>query len=246
FRISTLKTTFPYPSITEISIFLSFLISEMPFPMCHLKSYLHALRHFLPYDCANSIHKGAAINMQQSFEQFFKANGHRIHFEIHRLGIPTNLHDEFYTEGIVALWKAYQEMDASKGNPGTFLNYRIRFRLIDLIRKKKREEENEEAFMQHSNTEMTNGARHRHSNTPLVKIPDIPVSDAALWHNIRQQLTTNQWKWVYYFIIADLSIKEIMEIENVTADAVKGWGRSAKKKLRNETTRNAILDHLET
>ena len=74
--------------------------------------------------------------MDQSFEQFFKANERRIHFHIHRLGIPANLHDEFYTEGIVALWKAYQEMDASKGNPGTFLNYRIRFRLIDLIRKK--------------------------------------------------------------------------------------------------------------
>src|SRR5699024_7680222 len=200
FRTSTPKTTFSSPSITEISIFPSFLISKMPFPMHHLKSYLHALRHFLATPSANSIHKGAAMNMEQSFEQFFKANERRIHFHIHRLGIPANLHDEFYTEGIVALWKAYQEMDASKGNPGTFLNYRIRFRLIDLIRKKKREEANEETFMQHSNTEMTNGARHRHSNTPLVEIPDIPVSDAALWHNIRQRLTTNQWKWVYYFI----------------------------------------------
>src|SRR5699024_8225269 len=165
---------------------------------------------------------------------------------IRGLGIPVNLHDEFYIVVIVALWKAYQELDASEGHPGTFLKYRIRFRLIDLLRKKKRDEEKEEAFMQNSNTELTNAARHRHSNTPLVEIPDIPVSYAALWHNIHQQLTTNQWKWVYYFIIADLSIKEIMEIENVTADAVKGWGRSAKKKLRNETTRNAILDHLET
>src|SRR5699024_9571148 len=113
-------------------------------------------------------------------------------------------------------------------------------------RKKKREEENEEAFMQHSNTEMTNGARHRHSNTPLVEIPDIPVSDAALWHNIRQRLTTNQWKWVYYFIIADLSIKEIMEVWKITVDDVKGWGRTGKEKVRNETTSYAIRDHLET
>src|SRR5699024_11602063 len=112
---------------------------------------------------------------------------------IHRLGIPVNLHDEFYTEGIVALWKAYQEMDASKGKPGTFLNYRIRFRLIDLIRRKKREEANEEAFMQHSNTEMTNGARNRHSNTPLVKNPDITISTVALYLNILQQLSTYQW-----------------------------------------------------
>src|SRR5699024_11905916 len=111
-------------------------------------------------------------------------------FHIRRLGITANLHDEFDTEGIVARWKADQEMDASKRNPGTFLNYRIRFRLIELIRKKKREEENEEAFMQHSNTEMTNGARHRHSNTPLVEIPDIPGSYAALWYKICAQLTT--------------------------------------------------------
>src|SRR5699024_2989549 len=145
------------------------------------------------------------MNMQQPFEQFFKANERRIHCHIHTLGLPAHLHVLRHTEGIVVLCKAYEQMDPSKGHPGPCWNRRIRFRLIDLIRKKKREEENEEAFMQHSNTEMTNGARHRHSNTPLVEIPDIPVSDAALWHNIRQQLTTNQWKWVYYFIIADLS-----------------------------------------
>lgn len=182
--------------------------------------------------------------MENSFEHFFQANERRIHFHIHRLGIPTNLHDEFYTEGIVALWNAYQEMDQSKGNLGTFLNYRIRFRLIDLVRKKKREETKDEAFMQHSNTEMTNGTRHRHSNTPLVDIPNIPVSDTTFWQGIRQQLTVNQWKWVHYFIIADLSIKEIMELENVTADTVKNWGRAAKKKLRNETTRKAITEVL--
>lgn len=33
----------------------------------------------------------------------------------------------------------------------------------------------------------------------------------------------NQWKWGHSFIIASLSLKEILEIENVSADTVKGW-----------------------
>src|SRR5699024_12509572 len=50
FHTSTPKTTFPSPSLTQISSFTSFLTPNMPFPMRHLKSYLHALQHFLAYD----------------------------------------------------------------------------------------------------------------------------------------------------------------------------------------------------
>src|SRR5699024_8295948 len=97
----------------------------------------------------------------------------------------------------------------------------------------------------HSITEMTNGCRHRDSNTPLMNLSTIPVTDDSLWNAIKQQLTTNQWKWVRYFIIADLSVQDIMELENVTADAVNGWGRAARKNLRNDTTKNLIKNHLQ-
>jgi len=36
-----------------------------------------------------------------------------------------------------------------------------------------------------------------------------------------------------------------MELENGTADAAKGWGRAARKNLRNETTKNLIQTHLQ-
>lgn len=183
--------------------------------------------------------------MENQFEDFFQANERRIHFQIHRLRIPHNLYDEFYTEGIVALWQAYQDVDQAKGNIGTFLNYRIRYRLIDLIRKKQRETELDEKFFQHRVTEMTDGTRHRDSNTPLMNIPNLPVTDDTLWQHIQEQLTTNQWKWIRYFIIADLSLKEIMEIENVSADAVKSWGRAARKKLCNEATKKLIQEHIQ-
>jgi len=204
--------------------------------------------HFLTLSSMLSLStnkKELDIHMENQFETFFQANERRIHFQIHRLRIPHNLYDEFYTEGIVALWSAYQDVDQAKGNIGTFLNYRIRYRLIDLIRKKQREADQAETFLQHSITEMTNGCRHRDSNTPLMNLPTISFTDDSLWQAIKQQLTTNQWKWVRYFIIADLSVQEIMELENVTADAVKGWGRAARKNLRNEATKNLIQTYLQ-
>ena len=183
--------------------------------------------------------------MKQDFETFFQANERRIHFQIHRLGIHGDWYKEFYTEGITALWKAYREYDASQGNLGTYLNFRIRYRLIDLIRKKQREEEQTKMLIQHGMTQMINGTRNRGSNTPLIDMPKIPIpmANTKFWEQIREQLTDNQWKWVEYFIIADLSVREIMEIENVSADAVKGWGQAVRRKLRNDSVKQA-LEHL--
>lgn len=188
--------------------------------------------------------------MEQDFEMFFKANERRIHYQIHRLGIHGEWYEEFYTEGIVALWNAYREYDKTKGDIGTFLNYRIRYRLIDHIRKRKREEEHAEAVIEKQKVEMTNGTRTRHSETPLPDIENIPIKEGSIthspfWQTIRKQLTDNQWKWVKYFIIADLSIQEIMEIENVTQDAVKGWGRAVRRKLRNDETKKLLEGLLE-
>lgn len=178
--------------------------------------------------------------MNQDFDQFFQANERRIHYQIHRLGITGEWYEEFYTEGIYALWKAYQDFDAMKGNLGTFLNYRIRYQLIDIIRKKKREEDILEASIQKSIPKINDGNRKRSSNTYLVNVSDITLQDTQFWDFIREQLTENQWKWVQYFIIADLSIREIMEIEDVSADAVKGWGQAVRRKLRHNQIRQAL------
>ena|SRR5690625_1793401 len=183
--------------------------------------------------------------MTQNFDTFFKANERRIHFQIHHLGIHGDWYGEFYSKGIVALWQAYREFDSKKGNLGTYLNYRIRYRLIDLIRKKNRELERDKRFIEQRKIDLSNGARHRSSNTPLPDIPSITITDTTFWYSIRDQLSPNQWKWVQYFIIADMSIKEIMEIEDVSADAVKGWGQAVKRKLRNDTVRKALEDILE-
>ncbi len=182
--------------------------------------------------------------VEQDFDTFFKMHERRIHFQIHRLGISGGWYSEFYTEGSFALWQAYKDFNQQKGNLGTYLNYRIRYKLIDLVRKKTREIEQADKLVEHRMITMTNGTRNRNTDTPLVDIPSITIQDRQFWQNIRNQLTENQWKWVHYFIIADLSIQEIMEIENVTADAVKGWGQSVRKKLRNDEVKEALEDIL--
>src|SRR5690625_2432250 len=106
--------------------------------------------------------------MNGDFDVFFKANERRIHYQIHRLGITGEWYEEFYTEGIVALWKAYKEIDASKGQIGTFLNYRIRFRLVDLLRKKLREQEVLEDITHEESIRLDDGNRHRGSGMPVV------------------------------------------------------------------------------
>ena len=178
--------------------------------------------------------------MKQDFDIFFKANERRIHFQIHRLGISEEWYGEFYAEGMFALWKAYKAYQPDKGAFGTFLNYKIRYQLIDLLRKKLHDQNGTEKVMQENITQLDNGNRHRGTGVPIVHIPEITLKDPSFWKEIRKRLTDKQWKWVEYFIIADLTVKEIMELENVTKETVKSWGKAVRKKLRDEKLRKIL------
>lgn len=170
----------------------------------------------------------------QSFERVLKENEGRIHYQIQRLGITGDQYDDFYAEGLITLWKAYKNFDEKEGNLGTYLNYRIRFRLIDLLRKKLRDDERKEEIIERGKVELHDGNRHRTSSVPLVNPEGITLQKTEFWEEVRKPLTEKQWKWVKYFIIQNLTIKEIQEIEDVSEAAVKGWGQEVRRKLRNE------------
>lgn len=89
-------------------------------------------------------------------------------------------------------------------------------------------------------TQAGQGNRHRATGLPVASMCGIVLENEAFWEEVRRDLSENQWKWVHYFIIADLTIKEIMEIENVSADAVKSWGREVRRKLRSEEVRERL------
>lgn len=179
--------------------------------------------------------------MERDFEGFFKGNEGRIHYQIHRLGISGEWYHDFYAEGLVAMWQAFREYEAGQGNMGTFVNYRIRFRLIDLLRKKLKAEERQVAVSEASQLQLSDGNLHKGSGLPVLDVRGIELADPLFWEAVRKHLSDNQWKWVHYFIIYDLSVKEIMELEGVSADAVKSWGREVRRKLRKK----AIKEELE-
>lgn len=174
------------------------------------------------------------------FESFFKANERRIHFQIRRLGILENFYGEFYSEGVLALWKGYKRYNPNRGKFGTFLNYQIRYRLSDLIRKRVRDQEVMEVAIHEQTTQIDDGNLHRATGLPIANVDGIVLENETFWNEVRKGLTHNQWKWVHYFIIADLTIKEIMEIEDVSADAVKSWGREVRRKLRSREVKERL------
>jgi RNA polymerase sigma factor (sigma-70 family) len=152
---------------------------------------------------------------------------------MHKLGI----HDpdgEFYSEGMYAMWQAYKKYEPDKGPLSTYFNYTIRYRLIDLLRKKIKEKEKEADLIEKESASLTHGNKSSTSNAPLLPATEaaFPIQDETLWETVFSNLTLNQGKWVYYAIIRDMSLKEIAEQEDVTVDAVKSWARQARKKLK--------------
>ncbi|WP_029270227.1 sigma-70 family RNA polymerase sigma factor [Virgibacillus alimentarius] len=175
-----------------------------------------------------------------SFEEIMKQNERRVHYHIHRLNVR-DPHKEFYQEGLVAMWNAYEKYEPDKGPLATYFNYSIRNRMIDLMRKKARALRNDEVFIEEEKKKMDNGNRSCKDRLPLLDFSDIPVDDRSVWKHVRERLTDNQWKWVASFIILELPLKEIARREGVTVEAVKSWGKQARKKLRDAKLKEKLL-----
>ena len=167
------------------------------------------------------------------FEDIYEQNKKRIHYQIHKLGIQ-DTHHEFYTEGIYAMWNAHKKYEPTKGPMGTYFNYHIRYRLLDMLRRKTTELNKADRITQLKQSEIDHGHKHTTSKQPLVHKTEITPSDTTFWTFIRSRLTHNQWKWVDNYIIQGMSQKEIAEKECVTIEAVKSWAKGARNRLRLE------------
>ncbi|MDF1508155.1 sigma-70 family RNA polymerase sigma factor [Robertmurraya sp. DFI.2.37] len=156
----------------------------------------------------------------KDFAELEKQYGAMIWQVIHSLHIYKN-QEEFYQTGLIALWQASERYDFKKGSFSSFAYSYIRGRIL---------------------TELTK--HHKHENHYVVPDEDYwnMLEDHSLCTPLEkesilaycQNLTTNQKKWVLYTILADLSIKKIAEIENVSISAVKAWRKGARTKLLEE------------
>ncbi|WP_027963623.1 sigma-70 family RNA polymerase sigma factor [Halalkalibacillus halophilus] len=150
------------------------------------------------------------------FQELLSDYNKMIHYQIHRLGVR-DYYGEFYQEGVTALWEAHEKYGDHETFPKLATMY-IRNRMIDLIRKKKKYEESEVMESLISDTPVHNS--------------QIESFDPLFWKTVHRHLSAKQWIFVRKRIIEGYSIKEIAEMENTTADAVKGWGKEVKRKLK--------------
>ncbi|WP_188454815.1 sigma-70 family RNA polymerase sigma factor [Virgibacillus oceani] len=175
------------------------------------------------------------------FGEIFLQNKRRIYYQIHKLNLD-DPHEEYYQEGLCAMWNAYENYQPDKGMMSTYFNYVIRNRLIDLNRKKKRDKQAESIVVREKMQLLHEGnKRHNGPNAyPVVPVLYNIMDNPELLQRIRALLTENQWKWVHFHIILDMAIKDIAAQENTTVDAVKGWGRQVRKKLNNQQVRDKL------
>lgn len=175
-------------------------------------------------------------NENSTFDEIYKQNKNRIHYQLYKLGIH-DPHNEYYTEGIHAMWNAYKKYEPNKGPMGTYFNYTIRYGLIDMLRKKTTQLNQQDKATQIQEAEIDNGNHYGTYKFPVVDKTDISIHDHTFWKFIQSRLTTNQWKWVESYIIQGLSQKEIAAQEGVSTEAVKSWAKETRRKLQAEEQR---------
>ncbi|SEQ47260.1 RNA polymerase sigma factor, sigma-70 family [Virgibacillus subterraneus] len=168
-----------------------------------------------------------------TFDEVFEQNERRIHYHMLKLGIK-DPHREFYVEGIYAMWMAYKKYNPNKGPLGTYFNYIIRNRLIDMLRQKTREDHNQSKITHKEICEVDNGNSCGEAKTPVIDTSGVTLPDCEFWHSVKEMLTENQWKWVKFYIIEGIPLQEIAQQEGVSEDAVKSWGRQTRRKLKGE------------
>ncbi|WP_226037833.1 sigma-70 family RNA polymerase sigma factor [Aquibacillus saliphilus] len=154
------------------------------------------------------------------FNDILKAHEKIIFHLINRLGIR-DPDKEFYQEGVIAMWRAVETYDETRGKFSSYAYFLIEKALLSLIRQRNRQSEKDNLYLDN----LSNYDRQVSSALEL-------EFDPYLLERIKRVLTDNQMKWFTLYVLEDLPVKEIAMKEDVTEDAVKNWGRRAKPKLR--------------
>ncbi|TFJ92101.1 hypothetical protein [Lentibacillus salicampi] len=69
------------------------------------------------------------------------------------------------------------------------------------------------------------------ADSQRVDAPGEKEGNDIFWNRIRDKFMHNQWKWVQFYIMDDMSLKEIARQEGVTIEAVKSWGPGSQEEI---------------
>ncbi|MGP4073246.1 sigma-70 family RNA polymerase sigma factor [Piscibacillus sp. B03] len=150
------------------------------------------------------------------FNQLLEQYNGLIKHVIYKLGIRDD-DGEFYQEGLVAFYEAYRKYYGR--DTFTRMAYIVvKSRLIDRIRKEKR-------YSDHC-------FASQDFHQSYVDVPFQDTLDPYILLQIKQVLTQKQWIYVQKRIIEGQPVRDIAAQEQTTPDAVKGWGKEVRRKLK--------------
>ncbi len=171
-------------------------------------------------------------------EDFIEQNQRRVYYQMARLQIDEKEGD-YFQEGLVAMWRAYENYNPDKGPLTTYMNFQIRNRLVDVFRQSIAERKYFEQLGIQFKGEMQSGnymdgnkipSEKEGESNPQKIIAQINENDFS---ELTAVLSEKQKVWFGYAIVEGLSNREIAEKEQVSLEAVKSWAKSAKRKLRS-------------
>ncbi|RDI36482.1 sigma-70 family RNA polymerase sigma factor [Falsibacillus pallidus] len=160
----------------------------------------------------------------EHFEELHQQYAPMIHKIMNTLHIYMNI-DEFYQTGLIALWKAWQDFDHTKGSFTAYAYTSIKGSMMNELTAATKQTET----LVYPEEEYWNYIENEHQAL------NVALNDREALLSYCTNLTPNQTKWVLSTFLEGLSVSEIAEKEKVSPSTVKKWRAMAKEKLMNDS-----------
>ena len=154
----------------------------------------------------------------ETFEEVVEQYKLYIYHFIRKYGIRDN-DGEFFQVGMIGLWEAWRNWDEDRASFSSYAYLCVRREMIRLVERNSKHIARQQRLLE------------------TVRPEDMMLEDHYRFEEealfiVRKLLTDKQWIWVRDFLLNGYRIKEIAKKYGVSENAVKGWGRDARKKLK--------------
>lgn len=153
-----------------------------------------------------------------TFEEALVQYTPMVHHLLKRLRIYKDF-DDYIQLGFIALWEAYEKFDPDKGAFSAYAYMTMKGHLLMTLKKQMKYEEHNKPL----NEEFLDVIK--------ADISQVPLEEEILYLYYRD-LTEGEKTYIHEHIVNDRPLQDIAAEHQVKLEAVKWWGRSAKKKLR--------------
>ncbi|WP_058308564.1 sigma-70 family RNA polymerase sigma factor [Gracilibacillus massiliensis] len=154
----------------------------------------------------------------QSIESVLQEYDRMIHHLIQKYRIR-DTEGEFFQEGLIAVWHAFQTYDETKSKFSTYVYSCVARRFLNKIQKDNREKTQLQSWL------------NQVTMDDIVTEDQLDV-DTQMLLDIQAVLSQNQWYWFVEFVLRDQAVQDIADKYEVTNNAVKNWGKLARPKIQ--------------